>query len=387
MRAYTACLLVILTVASPEHALARTDARVTSVSAQLDVRDPKLARVELSVRFFVKAGPIASFDLEGLDPDFELLELEAPAGASAPQVLHDLPGQLQLVWSDPRTAPKPGEHALRILYATRHLFADPTDARTHRVDWTLPRWPERLTNVQVTVIGPPGLRPTQIEPNFGEQVEKLPPPPHAARLLRYTRVELPRMTGYRVQFDLPLPTSTDGAGSRFERAIAALQRNLVRNSWLLLIGICLGTLIVAKRRVRRKRLVTPRMLVPRLEPRSFDLPIFAAAALAPLLIERTPFFALFAGLAAVASALERKRARTRPAAISGDGADSMPWLSAHAALDATTPAGVLCLATLLAAALFAPEPLRTTAFVFGWLATPLFFSGTRLAKANEESGR
>jgi hypothetical protein len=386
MRAYMAGLLVILAVTTPDHAYARTDARVTSVSAQLDVRDPKLARVELSVRFLVKAGPIASFDLEGLDPDFELLEVEAPAGASPPQVLQDLPGQLQLVWSDPHTAPKPGEHALRILYATRHLYANPTDART-RVDWTLPRWPERLTNVQVTVIGPPGLRPTQIEPNFGEQVEKLPPPPHAARLLRYTRVELPRMTGYRVQFELPRPAAADDAGSVFERAIAVLRRNLVRNSWLLLIGICLGTLIVVKRRVRRQRLVTPRMLVPRLEPRSFDLPIFAAAALAPLLIERTPFLGLFTGLAAVASALERKRTRIRPAAISGDGSEPTPWLSAHAALDATTPAGVLCLAILLAAAMFAPEPLRTTAFVFGWLATPLFFSGTRLAKAHEESGR
>jgi hypothetical protein len=389
MRAYMACLLTILALSTPEAALARTDARVTAVAAQLDVRDASLARVELVVHFLVRSGPISSFDLEGLDPDFELLEVEAPAGATTPQVVNDLPGQLQFLWSDPRTAPKPGEHTLRVLYATHHLYSDPTDPRTRRIDWSLPRWPERLTNVQVTVIGPPGLRPTQSEPNFGEQVELLPPPPNAARMLRFTRVELPRLTSYHVRFELPLLTAANAGANPFDRALAALKRNLVRNLSLLLIGVCLGGLIVAKRRVRRKRLVTPRMLVPRLEPRSFDGPIFVCAALAPLLIERTPLLALVTGLWAVASALERKRTRSRPAASSREASESAPnpqWLSAHAALDATTAPGVLCLAMLLGAAMFAPEPLRTTAFVFGWLATPLFFSGTRLTKTHEEPG-
>lgn len=396
MRAYTACWLAILAVTAPEPAFARTDARVIAIAAQLDIRDPQLARIELALRFLVRSGPISSFELEGLDPDFELLELEAPTGASAPQILQDAPGQLQLVWSDPREAPKPGEHSLRIVYATRHLYARAGEPRS-RVAWTLPRWPERLSNVQVTVLGPPGLTPAQTEPNWGEQVELVPPAPNTSRIT-FTRAELPRLTGYRVQCQLPPLTAAETAGSKLGSMLTGVRRDLVRDSWLLLIGLCLGALIVAKRRVRRRRLVTPRMLVPQLEPRAFDWPIFGVAALAPLLVERAPILTLFAALAAVASALERERTRRSTSTSTSRrgceaesscdaGSPRAPqWLSAHAALDATTPAGVLCLAALLAAAMFAPEPLRTTALVCGWLATPLFFSGTRLARTQEEPG-
>jgi hypothetical protein len=383
MRAYMACFLCILALTAPESALAWTDGRVTSVSAQLDVRDPEIARVEIALRLVVRSGSLSSFDLEGLDPDFELLDLEAPSGAGQPQVLRNLPGQLQLQWSDPRDAPRPGEHALRVVYATKHLYTEANDARSRRVVWTMPRWPERLSNVRITVLGPPGISPSITEPNFGEQVE-VQPPGNAARMLTYTRVELPRTTGYRVQFDLPplAAAGTSHVSDVFQhiRAIE-LPRSLARDAWLLVIGVILGVLVVGKRRVRRKLLVAPRMLVAWLEPRTFDGLIFGFAALAPVLIERAPTLALATALIAVASALERKRrppaALVTPAADSGERASSAHWLNAHAALDATTPTGLLSLGVVLAAALWAPEPLRTTALICGWLATPLFFSGTR----------
>jgi hypothetical protein len=382
MRAYMACFLCILALTAPEPALAWTDGRVTSVSAQLDVRDPKIARIEIALRLVVRSGSLSSFDLEGLDPDFELLALEAPSGAGQPQIVRDLPGQLQLQWSDPREAPHPGEHALRVVYATRHLYTEPNDDGSRRVVWTMPRWQERLTNVQITVLGPPGISPNIAEPNLGEQVEAQPPG-SAARVLTYTRVELPRTTGYRVQFDLPpLAAAKTAYGSEIFQHVraAAMRRNLARDGWLLVIGIMLGVLVVAKRRVRRKRLVAPRMLVAWLEPRTFDGLIFGFAALAPVLIERAPMLALAAALIAVASALERKRRPlSPPAAESGERASSVHWLNANAALDATTPTGLLSLGLVLAAALWAPEPLRTTALICGWLATPLFFSGTRRA--------
>jgi hypothetical protein len=387
MRAYTACLLLMLALTAPEPALAwSADARVTSVTAQLDVRDPEVARVELSLQVDVRSSFITSFDLAGLDSDFELLELEAPSGAGAPQVLQDSPGQLQLVWSDHAAAPHTGEHALRVVYATRHLYAANESGRRH-IDWTLPRWPERLSNVRITVLGPPGLQPSQVEPNFGEHVELRAAPPDAGSLVTYTRVELPRLTGYRVQFDLPPLMAASASWSSWivELPLESLRRTLLRDVWLLSIGLGFGSLIVAKRRVRRKRLVTPRMLVTRLEPPHFDGPIFGVAAIAPVLIEHAPSIALIAAFIAVASALERQRTR-RPLAMDGEPqpVSRRHWLSAHAALDATTPTGVVALGALLMAAMGSPEPLRTTALICGWLATPLFFSGTRLATPREE---
>lgn len=366
------CLLCILALTAPEPALAWTDGRVTAVSAQLDVRDPAIARVEIALHLVVRSGSLSSFAFEGLDPDFELLELETPSGAGQPQIFRNLPGQLQLQWSDRRDAPRPGEHALRVVYATKHLYSEANNAGSRRVVWTLPRWPERLSNVQVTVLGPPGILPSITPPNLGEHVEVKPAPMNAARVLTYTRVELPRTTGYRVQFDLPpLPAAGAAQGSDVVR------RSLARDASLLAIGTILGVLVVAKRRVRRN----PRPLVPWLEPRTFDGLIFGFAALAPLLIERAPTLALAAALIAVASALERKRTRPMPAsaADSGERASTAGWLNAHAALDATTPTGLLSLGVVLSAAIWAPEPLRTTALICGWLATPLFFSGTRRA--------
>jgi hypothetical protein len=247
--------------------------------------------------------------------------------------------------------------------------------------WMLPRWPERLSNVRVTVIGPPGLRAFQTEPNLGEQVEAVPP--DAPRMLTFTRTELPRLTDYEVQFEVPRRPGEAESREAFDWLLPTMQlKSWANELWPLAVGLCFATLVVGKRRVRRKRLVARRLLLPALEKRSYDRAIFVLAALAPLLISRAPAIALGAAFFAVATALEQQRPSQRTAIAAASCGDSSEeadyrWLSARSALDATTPAGIVSVLMLLAAAMLAPEPLHSTALICSWLAMPLFFSGTR----------
>jgi hypothetical protein len=391
MRAYTACLFAAFVWGAPESARAWTEAKVISVEAQVDVRDPEVARVELWLRVLVRQGALSAVTFEGLDPDFRLTELVAPLGAALPIVTQNGPGQLELRWPDAKDAPKPGEHSVRVVYATSQLYEAAKSEGTSRVAWTLPRWPDRLSNVHVTVIGPAGLVPLRSEPNLGEQIESVPE--EAPRMLTFTRIELPRLTPYEIQFEVPQRTATAAAGGRPIEAwtSADLVRACGRELPSLLVGLCFGVLVVGKRRVRRRRLVARRMLVPALERKSFDQAIFVLASAAPMLFSRTPTIALAAAFLAVASALEERRPARQILAAHGGGPrrgeatdpgqEETPrrWLTAKAALDATTPAGIVCLAALLVAAFCVPEPLHSTALICGWLATPLFFSGTRLS--------
>jgi hypothetical protein len=398
MRAYTAWMLLALALTVSEPASARAEARVTLVEAQVDVRDPEVARVELWLRVFVSKGRLSSVALEGLDADFRLRELMAPSGTLAcatvpphcrslalrggsqtgvPIVSHERPGHLELTWSDPKTAPSEGEHAVRVAYETRQLYQAARTAGTSRMLWTLPRWPERLANVRVTVIGPPGLRAFEAESNLGEQVEAVPP--DAPRMLTFTRTELPRLTDYAVQFEVPRRVGEADSGEAFGWLLPTAQLK----SWTdelcpLAIGVCFAGLVVGKRRVRRKRLVARRLLIPALDKRSYDRAIFVLATLAPLLISRAPAIALGAAFFAVATALEQRR----PRGTESSEEPTSDWLSAKSALDATTPAGLACALTLLAAAVLAPEPLHGTAVICSWLAMPLFFSGTRHRQQN-----
>lgn len=390
MRAYTACLFAAFALGVPVSARAWTDARVSSVEAQIDVRDPEVAHVELWLRVLVRHGVLSSVTFEGLDSDFQLSELVAPLGVALPLVTQNGPGQLELRWPDAKEAPQTGEHSVRVVYATRKLYEAAKSEGTSRIAWTLPRWPDRLSNVHVTVIGPAGLVPLPPTPNLGEQIEAVPE--DAPRMLTFTRIELPRLTPYEIQFEVPrlnIPAADGGALIESSTA-AALVRACGSELPSLLVGSCFGVLVVGKRRVRRRRLVARKMLVPALERKAFDRAIFALAILAPILISRAPEAAFAAAFLAVASALEEKRpARRTPAADGGSlrgeatdpGQEEAPrrWLTAKAALDATTPAGSVCLAVLLLAAFCVPQPLQSTALICGWLATPLFFSGTRLS--------
>jgi hypothetical protein len=382
MRAYIALAAFLLAVSAPFTALAWTEARLSSVSASLDVQDASVARVSLELRLLVRAGWLSSLDLDGLDPDLELLEVLPPTGASAPVVNREAPGRLQLRWEERRGAPRRGEHLLRIVYTTRQPFATARVAGTQRVSWTLPRWPVRLSDVRVTVIGPAGLAASQREPNFGEHVELHAGSPGAASTLTFTRAELPRTEAYRVSFELPPPAADGGKTSRFAPFVE-IRRHVTQNSWPALFGVCLGLLVIAKRRLRRSRAQSSTLLLPWLEPRSIDIAAFALCAAAPVLLDAAPTLALLCALLGVASALERKHSRheapgpQRTAATPPE--RSKRFASIHAVLDATTPAGVTCLGALLAAGTLAPEPWQTTALICAWLATPLFFNGTQLA--------
>jgi hypothetical protein len=362
MYAYIRWVAVLVVATSPRLALARADARVTAVAAQLDVRQPE-ARVVLDLRIEVRSGWLRSFELAGLEPDLHRIEVEAPAGVAPPTVSRGNEGHVLLTWSEPEAAPQRGEHALRVAYSTRHLARAAARHPEHLGSWTLPRWPDRLTGVQVRVIGPAGLRPVPApEPNLGVGTAHDAAPNHTS-VLTYTRVELPRTEAWRVQFALPpgAVAPVEPAPPPPSAAGAQLRAAADRSAWPCLLGVCLGSLVVAKRRLRRGEAgATP--LVPPLESKSLDVIAFVLCALSALLLHEAPSFALACALAGVASGLER-----------GDCAADR-----SSCFDATAPAGGTLLAALYAASWLTPEPAQTAAWTFAWLATPLFFSRTRL---------
>ena len=108
---------------------------MTAVAAELDVREPDRTRVTLALRVRVESGVLSSFELDGLDPDAAELEVATAPELVAPDVQSEAPGHLRLRWADRASAPRPGEHELRIAYITRQL---PGQVRSGS-SWAAPR--------------------------------------------------------------------------------------------------------------------------------------------------------------------------------------------------------------------------------------------------------
>lgn len=374
MHAYIGCLVLLGLSCSASTAWARATADVTGVSAELDLRDLARARVELELRLVVRSGKLASFELAGLDSDFEQVEVRVPAAIGAPVISREGPDRLRLSWADPRAAPARGEHTLGVRYWSQQLASGPERSGMRRVTWTLPRWRERLGGVQVRVRGPHGLRPIPpAEPALGETVAFEGTPPR----LTFRRAELPRTEVWRVRLEVPAPTSRPEPPRHARFEAAHLLEALVPRVWPALLGMCLGALVVAKRRVRRRD-APEAALLPPLEAPPLDALAFLLCVLSAALLQEAPGLALACAISGVASGLERRDARQLP---SGRATGEPPAARAPdlaAIFDATRPLGATLLVGLYAASLAAPSPERSAALTCVWLATPLFFSRTRL---------
>ncbi|HKU39544.1 MAG TPA: hypothetical protein VJR89_15400, partial [Polyangiales bacterium] len=253
MRTHITCAL-LLSVCWTARAHAFDDARLTSVAAELDVRQPEAAKVELLLGLDVRKNWLSSLPLRGLDPDLTLLGVEV-ADAAPPEVVEGAPGELWLRWPDRRSAPQRGAHSLRLTYQTQQLAADDAARR----EWALPRWPVNLSGVQVRVIGPTGLQPLPpARENLGEQVER------DASSLTFTRVELPRTEPYRVGFAIPqaAPARSNPLAAFRPQALAAqLAAELPQLAAAAAIGLAFACLVLLKRRALRKH---DRALLPQL---------------------------------------------------------------------------------------------------------------------------
>jgi hypothetical protein len=364
MRAHITWAL-LLGVCWTARAHAWTDAKLTSVAAQLDVSRPEAARVELQLGLNVRPSWLPRLELTGLDPDFELLEIQV-SDAGPPEIVPGAAGQVWLRWHDRRSAPRRGPHSLRVVYSTRQLSA----AHGARREWTLPSWPVSLSEVQVKVIGPPGLEALPpARANSGESVEQEP------NALTFTRAALPRSEAYRVGFEVPQPPA---AKPELLSSVQALWRprsfaqqlaaELPQLTAAGLIGLAFAGLVLLKRRALR---AGAGALIPQLEAARHDALMFGLCMLSPLLLTRAPNLALCCALAGVLSGLGR-----REALAAGGGR----WFAAAASLDATRSLGGLALLALWGAALAAPHPAKPSALAFAWLATPLFFSGNPRAR-------
>lgn len=382
MRAYIRPALILAALAMPRGASAWTEASVTGVAASVDVRQPEAARVELELHLQVRSGWLSSVDLDGLDPDLELLALDVSNAPSAPEILRPVPGQLGVRWNDRRVAPGQGEHVLRVVYATRHLYAASAGPGPRKLAWTLPRWPVGLSQVQVRVIGPAGLRATPGEPNYGEQVQSEPAQPGGDQILSYTRAELPRTESWTLRFELPPSAAIEprSGASQVASLVGGITlvelRSFAPEACRALLGALLGAIALAKRRVRRAQRRERTALLPGLAVARFDVATFVACALAPALLDAAPSIALGCALAGLAMALERTRPPAVAAADSGEDTAhraTRSW-TPEALLDATTLPGAACIATVLGAGLSAPQTLRAPALLCGWLALPLFFN-------------
>ena len=202
--------LVLLICAVPRSLHARAEVLVSSAGAQLDVTDPHLTRVELAIGVRVSNGQLSSFELLDLDADLEPSP-ETPAqfvaadGSSyTPSATVSGPGSVRFEFADKHAAPKAGDYQLRFAYSTRSLGNASESGRWH---WSLPRWPNRLANVQIRVLAPKGTRPgggareqgsDQIDVReTGENVE-----------LSFQRIELPRTQAFLVSFERPAPLAS-----------------------------------------------------------------------------------------------------------------------------------------------------------------------------------
>ena len=363
MRTYI-WLLAAAALGAPQVAQATTAGRVTGVAVELDLREPERGRVTLAVRLRVDSGWLSTLELVGLDRDAEQVEVTVAPELAPPEVRSDAPGSLSLRWADRSSAPQAGEHALSVSYTTRQLRAADGNGELRRVAWTLPRWPERVADVQIRVIGPPGISPLPAaEPNLGITVEIDRTQPR----LVFQRVELPRTEAWRVSFELPPLAADDTPLAHLrESGLSELRHASRVNAWPCFLGACLGLLVVAKRRLRRAEPAPA--LVAALESKRFDALSFALCALSAALLHDAPNLALACALAGIATGLERGD-RSAAAAISGE---RQRWF------DATTLAGASALGLLYLAGVNAPESIRGVALTCVWLATPLFFSRTRL---------
>ena len=219
----------------PARASAWTDTQVVSVSARVDARTAR-AHVVLDLGLRVREGWLSRFELLDLGPQLELdptapLQLVDSDGTSFTPTVQGLPGNgLVLLFPDKRSAPKRGDYNLQLTWRTQ--LAEAGEGEQH---WSLPRWPERVPNVQLQVLAPLGARPSPALVREHGGVDYRDLPKERMTVLRYVRPELPRTARFEAAWSLP------ASAQRGPSAAASRQTLAVRPlaCWL---GVCLSVL-------------------------------------------------------------------------------------------------------------------------------------------------
>lgn len=385
--------LVLLVCAVPRSSRARAEALVTSASAQLDATDARLTRVELAIGVRVSSGALSRFELLDLDADLEP-STEPPArfvaedGSSyTPSVAVSGPGSVRFEFADKRAAPKSGDYQLRFSYATRSLGRAGEPGHWH---WSLPRWPNRLANVQIRVLAPKGTRPgvgareqgsDQIEVReLAEGVE-----------LSFQRIELPRTQGFVVSFERPAPLAPPAIRAPRSVPWPGLPRGLA--PWL---GLSVGLLWLVKRRLNaqacRAAGLERQPLLPLGAAAYRGCASFVLCSSAVVLFDPLPLLAAISGVLGTLLAIDVARpglAAERAGCFRALDQRQLHELrkacasarfSVRDALDATTPTGLASLLAIYAllAGLHAYD--STAISCSAWLVLPVFLTGTRVSR-------
>ncbi len=205
--------LSLLGLLGPSGAHAWTSTTVRSVTAHVTIPADATAEVQVVAELHVDGGWLESFELDGLDPDLELVAERPPRFEDA--LGEDLgaavenPGEGRVVFTFPRrSAPRVGDYLATVTYRT-HLDAAPRDGRI-RLRWTLPGWRTGLDDVSITVDGPEGLEVVEDEAGAETSftVEPVALEGGARRVLR--RAHLPRMREWVVTLEVPATAMNAG---------------------------------------------------------------------------------------------------------------------------------------------------------------------------------
>jgi hypothetical protein len=372
-----------LICAVPSSSRAWTDSQVTSASAQLDLT-ARPARVELEIGVRVNDGFLSSFELLDLDADLEPsgdgpARFVGAAGDSyAPNVSVPKPGSVVFEFASKNDAPKRGDYLLHFAYTSRALALAPG-----RWTWSLPRWPNRLADVQIRVLAPAGTRPSaSARDQTSDQIDVRELDQHAE--LSFRRIELPRTQAFSVSFERPQPLASPPR--------AALRLPRWPSGPAPFLGLLLGALWLLKRRTsaRAYRAVG-------LEAHSLFAPLSAAgwrgvtgAALcssAVALFDQRPLFAAISGVLGsllavdVARPLRAPDRQGRLRVLSGPELDSLlrplpaARFSARDALDATTATGLAMALALYGALAVLHAHNGAAVSCCAWLMLPLFLTG------------
>ncbi|HEX4354546.1 MAG TPA: hypothetical protein VHZ95_16570 [Polyangiales bacterium] len=312
----------------------------------------------------MSAGFLSHFEPVDLDRDLELgaepAEFVDGAGKHyASAVTIPTPGTIAIEFAKQREAPHRGDYTLHLAYATHALAPSGAD---NVARWSLPRWPNRLANVEIRLLAARGMRPHAIADVLGADTIEIEE--HGLQVeMIFRRVELPRTQTFAIGFEPPTMAAHASSMNTF---VAPPPSQLLA----LGLGLAIALLWSIKHRLcaRAHAKGTPRPLLPRMAAQGWA-GVLCAGAVA--LFDRFPIVAAIGGVLGSVLAVE---------VIDRELVAAMPQPSRFAdGLDATTPLGFA-----VALASYAGLTLlyhRTDASIFcaAVLLLPIFFSCSRPA--------
>lgn len=238
------CFVLCLGVTPP--AKAWTSARVRDVRAEIDVARDGSATVLLDVGVEVLGGWLERLDLEGLDEELVLDEhepawLTTAEGGRVPASAEAEAGAITLRF-DKRSAARRGLHRVHVRYIAP-LLRRPAADDPSRVElpWTLPGWEHGLTQAQILVRGPAGLRLVR-DPELGLEVHERVE--GGRSVIELTRVLVPRSTAWTLTLEgkASLFGDAQASGPTDKPNAAPTQGSRFAGVWSALLVLGLGFL-------------------------------------------------------------------------------------------------------------------------------------------------